>query len=153
MAKVNSQGRSKNTDSFVALPRYLIKSVAYIALTPTAKALYTQFLYKFTGNNNGEIFMSVRMAAKLIPCSNNTAHKALLDLVDKGFIKAKQKGSFSYKQRHATEWIITLHNYSGNKATKEFMKWQPKEKNTVLKNDKSVLKFNTNLTKPDIKSS
>tara|TARA_R110002096_G_scaffold435828_1_gene663693 strand:- start:153 stop:563 length:411 start_codon:yes stop_codon:yes gene_type:complete len=117
--------RNKKTDSFVQLPRHLIKSKAYRALKPISRAMFVEFLYKYIGNNNGEIFMSVRMAAELLSCANNTAQKAIKDLIDKGFIIPRLKGSFTLKQRHATEWIVTLHGYNNQIATKEYMKWTP----------------------------
>jgi len=147
MGNTNSRGRCKNTDSFVMLPRYLIKGKAYKALKPFARALLVEILYFYNGYNNGEIHMSVRKAATLLSCAPNTAHKALNDLIDKGFIICKKKGSFDYKKRHATEWIITLHKYNNNLATKEFMKWTPPEKKPVSKNDKTVLNFETAKTK------
>lgn len=124
MSKYNAKGRSKKTDSFIRLDRYLVKSPAYKALSHTAMAMLTQILFKYTGNNNGEIFISIRMAAELLACSPNTASKALHDLIDKGFIKPKTKGAFTYKQRHATEWIINMYEYNGKPATKEFMSYQ-----------------------------
>ena len=44
-----------------------------------------------------------------------------------GFIKAKQKGSFDYKARHSTRWILTLYDYNGQPATKDFMRARPGE--------------------------
>lgn len=142
MNYAKSKGRSDKTPSYVGLPKYLIKSPAYKALSSYAKALYVEILFFYNGNNNGEIYMSVRKAAEQLVCAPNTASKALKDLVAKGFIKPKTKGSFTFKQRHATEWIITLHEYNNKLPTKEFATWVP-EKNTVSKNDKTVSKFNT----------
>jgi DNA-binding transcriptional regulator YhcF (GntR family) len=143
MGKTNSKGRNENHQSFVKLDRYLIDSPAYKALRPFARALLVEILYFYNSTNNGEIYMSVRKAATLLSCVPNTADKAIKDLIDKGFIKARKKGSFDYKKRHATEWILTMHGYNNKLATKEFMKWIPPEKKPVSKNDKTVLKFDT----------
>jgi hypothetical protein len=143
----NSQGRGKKTDSFVFLPRYLIKGKAYKALKPTSRALFVEILFFYNGTNNGEVHMSVRKAATLLSCAPNTANKALNDLIDKGFIILRKKGSFDYKIRHATEWIITMHQYNNKLATKEFMRWTPPEKKPVSKNDQTVLNFDTAKTK------
>jgi hypothetical protein len=50
-------------------------------------------------------------------------------LEDRGFIKPRQRGSFQWKQRHATCWLLTEYDddMTGHKATKEFMKWRPED--------------------------
>ncbi|MBL4601249.1 MAG: hypothetical protein JKY84_00745 [Emcibacteraceae bacterium] len=124
MANHNHKGRSKNGLRYVGLPHYLMQSPAYRALSTNARALYCEFLFRYNGGNNGDIIMSVRMAANWIDCASNTAVKAIGELQVNGFIKLKSKGSFTFKHRHASEWISTLHEYNGSSPTKDFMAWR-----------------------------
>jgi hypothetical protein len=79
----------------------------------------------YTGRNNGELFLSVRDAAKRGGMGKNAAQAALADLIDKGFVRPRQKGGFDYKARHATQWVLTEFEYAGALPTKDFMRWQP----------------------------
>lgn len=108
----------------------------------TARCLEMELKALYNGSNNGELFLSVREAAKRLGIAHNTASKAFKELEDTGFIIPKHKGHFKQKIRHATSWILTEHEYNGQLATKDFMRWQPKNKNrpqnlipTVLKTD------------------
>jgi hypothetical protein len=58
------------------------------------------------------------------------------ELETKGFIKARQRGSFGWKARHSTTWILTLHEYLGREPTKTFMQWtQPEIQKPVSPGD------------------
>ncbi len=62
------------------------------------------------------------------------AERARDELLDRGFIRQKTKGSFSRKSRHATEYVLTnepIDNGMGATAPKDFMRWRS-QKNTVL---------------------
>jgi hypothetical protein len=54
---------------------------------------------------------------------------AFRQLEDRGFIQPRQRGSFQWKQRHATSWLLTEYDddMTGHKATKDFMKWRPED--------------------------
>ena len=80
---------------------------------------------RFNGRNNGEIAFSVRQAARQIHTAKDTASKAFRELVAKGFIKINKPGSFDWKLRHATTWILTEHPLGDDLPTKDFMKWRP----------------------------
>lgn len=113
---------------FVRLDNFLLKTAAWNDLKPDARALYIVLKSIFSGINNGHIFLSVRRAGEKINRHKDTASKAFKELESHGFIKPRQKGAFDYKKRHATEWILTEHEYNGQKATKDYLHWQPEEK-------------------------
>jgi DNA-binding transcriptional regulator YhcF (GntR family) len=94
----------------------------------TARCLEIELKAFYNGSNNGDLFFSIRDAAKKLGVAHNTASKAFKELEEKGFIKARQKGAFQWKTRQATSWILTEYEYNGKVATKDFMRWRPEEK-------------------------
>jgi hypothetical protein len=122
---MNAKGRSVGAARHVRLYLWLVSSEAYQALDCTARALLVEFYSLYNGMNNGELFLSVREAARRLGVAPNTAMKAIRQLEDKGFIRPNQRGSFHWKAGHATSWILTEFEYSGKSATKDFMRWQP----------------------------
>jgi hypothetical protein len=122
---VNAKGRTKGGERYVKLDHYLLKSPAWRSLSPGAKCLLIEVWQRHNGINNGEISYSVREAAKSLRCSKNTAAKWFQELVERGILKPRQPGSFTYKKRHATEWEITAEQFRGKPASKDFMRWKP----------------------------
>ena len=81
--------------------------------------------YAGPGSNNGRLPFSVREAATELRIGKSTAARALQALIDRGFIVAMQRGAFSLKKRHATEWRLTEFpsDVDGGLATKDFARW------------------------------
>lgn len=123
--KVTRDGRSKGDARHVRHYDYELASPAYRALPCVARALYTEIKRLHNGSNNGELFLSERMAAERLGVAQNTAKKALEELQDKGFIRVCRKGSFSWKTRHATTWIITEYPAQGALPTGDYQQWKP----------------------------
>jgi len=121
----DATGRSKRDAKHVRHYEYMLASPAYRSLSCYAKCLLVEFYRLYDGDNNGELFMSMREAARRIGTSVNPAQSALAELQAKGFTRARQNGAFSYKARHATKWILTEFNFQGDSATKDFMRWHP----------------------------
>jgi hypothetical protein len=121
-------------DRFVMLQHWLLRSAAWQSLSPVARCLLIEVWQCHNGQNNGRISFSVREAAKRLRISKDTAAKAFGELETKGFLKARQRGSFTYKQRHATEWILTAECLNDELPSKDFMRWspEPNKQNTVL---------------------
>lgn len=117
-------GRSLGSERHVRLHHWMLRTVAYKALSLAGKAALVELYGLYNGQNNGQIFMGVRQLAQRLDIAPNTAQKALRDLLDKGFTRIKQKGSFNLKSRHATEWILTEFEYGGQLATKDFFRWK-----------------------------
>lgn len=121
----DNKGRSKRGERFVKLPYWLLESPAWRSLKPQARALYIELSQRYNGFNNGSISMSVREAECALHISKNTASKYFHDLEGKGFIRRNICGSFNYKLRHATTWVLTQHPVNDDPATKDFMSWRP----------------------------
>jgi hypothetical protein len=107
----------------VRLYHWMLESVAWTSLNANARAIYIEMSKRFMGTNNGRIPYSVREAAASLRIGAATAARALTQLQGLGFIKAVTKGSFGYKKRHATEWLLTEHPNDLGIATKDFMKF------------------------------
>ncbi|EME68268.1 hypothetical protein H261_19199 [Paramagnetospirillum caucaseum] len=120
--KMLANGRN-GCDRFVALPHYLLKSPAWMTMTPNAKALLIQLWARHNGTNNGEIGYSVRDAVA-IGLSKDQAARALKELVERGFLRVGRESSFTLKSKAARTWILTGEPIGAAPATKEFMRWQ-----------------------------
>ena len=120
-------GRSTGSARFLKVEHWLMRTPAWRSLGPAPRALYVELAQRYNGSNNGEISMSVREAAALIHVAKDTAQKAFRELEDKGFILRVVCGSFDWKLRHATTWILTEHAIGDRPATKEFARWEPEK--------------------------
>jgi Fic family protein len=114
--------RSQKHKRFVLFDYEQIESQAFRCLTGGALKLLIMVRKRFNGFDNGHISFSVREGRDLLGCSVNTISRYFDELVDKGFLKVKEKGSFSYKKRHATTWIITSDEYN-NQKSRDFKNW------------------------------
>jgi hypothetical protein len=124
MRRRNRNGRTSYANGFVQLTWWLLDSPAFLRLTSNAGLAYVEFCRRYNGANNGHIAFSIRELAERRNVSNATAHKAIKELREKGFIKPREMGAFTRKDRHATEWILTAYEYANQPATKEFMRWK-----------------------------
>jgi hypothetical protein len=138
-----ANGRSKGNPKHVRHYEWQLSSLAWKSLSMTARCLEIELKSLYNGVNNGDLFLSIREAARRLNIADNTAKNAFCELQEKGFIIPKRKGSFSQKIRHATSWILTEYECNGQLATKNFMRWQPKEKSRTQNLIPSVSKINT----------
>jgi hypothetical protein len=113
----------------VRLYLYVLKSPAWLTLSCQAKCLLIELLALYNGTNNGELYLSVRDAAKLLCVGLRQASAAFAELEDRGFIRATRKGSRTRRGevRLATCWRLTEYDddLTGRQPTKEFMTWRP----------------------------
>jgi len=123
----NAKGRSKRGAHFVKLEHWMLQTIAWRSLPPASRTLYVELAQRYNDYNNGEISMSVREAARLLHIAKDTAAKSFHELERKGFIRRKVCGSFNWKIRHASTWILTEHSFADQLPTKEFARW-PSEK-------------------------
>ena len=114
--------RSQKYKRFVLFDYEQIESQAFKYLTGGALKLLIMVRKRFNGVNNGKISFSVREGRDLLGYSMNTVARYFEELVDKGFLRIREKGSFSYKKRHATTWIITCEEYNHQKS-RDFKHW------------------------------
>jgi len=136
MSKHDNRGRSAREPRHVRLYHWVLESAAYQSLDSYGRALLVEFKKRYTGNNNGDIGFSGSEMERALGCSNGPADRALRDLIDRGFVKLSQKGSFSWKRAQgggsrASTWTLTEYpidwpERSAMPATKDFMRWRPK---------------------------
>ena len=107
---------------YVGFDYQLLETEAFKHLTGGAFKLLALVKKRYNGINNGHISFSVREGRDLLGCSVNTISRYFDELVDKGFLKIKEKGSFNYKKRHASTWIITSDKYN-NETSRDFKYW------------------------------
>ena len=83
------------------------------------------------GSNNGELFMSERMAAEGIGVSKRTAGKLFDELEEHGFIRSTRKGYFLTKGGPATSWRLTWQSWpaASHGPSHEYRAWKPTSKN------------------------
>ena len=79
------------------------------------------------GKRNGQIAYSTRRAAEETGMSEKTCRRCLVELQEKGFIRCTQKGAFSLKVQHASEWRYTWAAWPEVRMapTRDFEKWRP----------------------------
>lgn len=125
--------RGPKHDKHVRLYSWLLMSEAWRSLSCEARALLIELAGLYNGENNGELFLSVRDAARRINTGKSTAARAFDELMARGFIRPHVLGAFSRKVRHATSWVLTEFpigdHVARGEATKDFMRWKPDPKN------------------------
>lgn len=132
--RTNKTGRGSNALSdFVALERYLLKSVAWRSLSPVARASYVEIAFSYDGTNNGRIQMSAIMLASRLGMGKSSAARAVTELLAKGFIEIAKHSSFTLKLKIAAEYRLSAFrcNVTNALPSKAFMRWQPEIQNTV----------------------
>ena len=125
MTGIDRKGRSTWAPKHVRHYEWMLASAAYRSLSCHARCLLIELGRRHSGDNNGDIPMSVREAADLLGAAINTARGAFSQLEDKGFIRLSAKGTFRLKSRHSTTWELTEWPRDGKLATKDFMRWEP----------------------------
>ncbi len=120
--------RSQKHKRYVGFDYNLLETEAFKHLTGGAFKLLAMVKKRYNGVNNGEISFSVREGRDLLGYSLNTISRYFNELEVKGFLKVKEKGSFSYKKRHASTWIITSDEYYHQK-TRDFKHWKKTDRN------------------------
>jgi len=130
MSKTNRTGRSSKAPRHVRLYYWMTDSPAWRDLNGLERAMYAEIAKHYDGSNNGKIWYSVRTAADEFHVGKMTASRAIQRLIDHGFLVQMQKGAFSLKRRHATEWRLTEFpcDITHDIASKDFMRWKPPPK-------------------------
>lgn len=120
------------SEAHVRLYSHELECPAYRSLSNDARSLLVEFRALYSGRENC-IHMSIREIMRRTNVRQYKAEKARDELVDKGFIRELERGSFSRKTPHATTYALTnepLSQRDGDTAPKDFMRWTP-QKNTV----------------------
>ena len=99
-------------ERFVALHHWLLKSPAWRALSPNAKAVLLHLWERHNGSNNGQIVYAVRDAAN-IEINKSSAARALTELIDNGFLRVTRWSAFRLKTKESREWELTAEPVDG----------------------------------------
>jgi hypothetical protein len=124
---MGKRGRHRSGARFVALHHWLLRSAAWQALSPNAKAVLLHIWLRHNGSNNGTICYAVREAAE-IGLSRSTTARALAELTELGFLRVTRQSSFTLKTKEAREWALTAEPIDGRPPTKDFMRSPSKTK-------------------------
>ena len=115
-SKPDKTGRSTGDSQHVRLHEWLLQSPAYRSLNCYARALLVELYRHYRPGKNGDVFLSVREAAQALNASHQTAMRAFHAVADRGFIRARRRGDFNWKARHATTWVLTEFEFGGQLA-------------------------------------
>jgi hypothetical protein len=132
MKDLRKTGRSYKGPKHVRLHRWLLRSAVYRSLGLAARCLLIELYDLYDGGNNGDVFLSIREAAKRLGIGKNRSHDAFRELEDRGFIRAKKRGVFT--TREATTWVLTEFSFGNQPPTKDFMHWQSNDTTTRKQN-------------------
>lgn len=104
-----------------------MKTDAYRCLSGNGAKLLLHLAAMENGKNNGELFLSVRDAARAMNVGDiKTGARVLRELKDFGFIVPTRMGSFRVKGGDATCWRLTwLPVRDRSCATHDYRQWQP----------------------------
>lgn len=97
------KGRS-NRGPFIALPRAVLNSPAWAALTAYEVKLLLDMAAAFRGNNNGDLACTWTLMRTRGWSSRETMAKALNGLLDKGFIARTRQGGKRICNLYAVTW-------------------------------------------------
>lgn len=125
MKNIDRRGR-RIWQPHVRLYHDVLYSAAFRALSAAGRILLLELCGLYNGRNNGQIFLSVREAAKLMGMvDTGAASRAFRELIDHRLIVKTSTGAFSIKQRHASCWRLTFLPTEGSAATRDFANWKP----------------------------
>lgn len=124
-ARARKHRTGRGGAQFVMLGEWLQKSEAWATMRPGPRALYIELKRRYTGTNNGDIFLSQRDAAKALNVSKDTAHAYFRDLAARGFIEVTQGGNLGPSGiGQATKWALQEEQLNGKPPSKGFMAWR-----------------------------
>ena len=130
-SKVMSNGRSINPQGrFARLGHNVLRSQAYMCLTPNARALLVQVIALYSGKNNGMLWMSEDDAAKVMGVGcRKVARKAFTELCDAGLIAMTKDAYWNITtgSGRARCWRLTWEYDNANRrsASNEWTRFEP----------------------------
>ncbi|GEM_PF-5735666 len=136
----NKTGRGKNAPRHVRIYRSMMRTEAWQALSAVEKAVLIELYALYNGENNGELFLSCREAARRCHINKDTASRAFSALEEKGFIRRRSKASIDWKLNLARCWILTEHPFpEGTAPTRDYQYWRRlDDKTAALENGQTA---------------
>lgn len=105
----------------IVIQRRLVESVAYLTLSPQAKALIN--LLQVHWHNDKPVAYGVREAMAKIPCSKLKARETFTELSEKGFIEMINESWFDSRTGSKSRtWRLTWLPWHGKKPTNDWEK-------------------------------
>lgn len=125
------KGRGRSSGRFTMLRHRLLNSAAYRSLSPNARSLLIELAMIENGQNNGELYLSVRdAAARMGVADTKAASRAFEELKELGFIAVTKDAHFAVKTgegSRARAWRLTWQAVAGKQGpTNEFEHAEPK---------------------------
>ena len=125
MSRKKDKGRSIR-GPFVPLLKDTLASPAWRQMEPSSRLIYIALKgrYGIEQRNNGRLYLSVRMAAKEVGISTNTAMRGFHELIHYGFIVMIERGSLGVDGKgKAPHWRLTELGYMTDPPTNDFQRW------------------------------
>lgn len=95
-------------ERFVKLPNSLLLELRRLKVSGGARSLHVELIARFTGANNGRLYLPHREAADLLDVSRNTAAKYFTELERAGFIVQTVAAQLGVEGRgRAAQWRLT----------------------------------------------
>ncbi len=116
----------KTGERHIRLYHWILRSRAWNAASPNAKAVLIDVWARHNGANNGQIVYSASEAER-VGLSKATGARALRELVELGFLRITRESAFTLKTKEARQWALTMEPVNDHPPTKEFVRWHPKE--------------------------
>jgi hypothetical protein len=122
------KGRSKRDGAHVRTYVFDMERPSWRTLSAGARALLIELKALYHGANNGELYLSVREAARRLNADKSTVSEWFWQLQDRGWIRPKVEAGFNWKTaaraRMATCWRLTEFPTPGGSPTREFATWE-----------------------------
>jgi len=94
----------KETGSFLGIPKQVLESKSYLALSPHAIKLLIDIAMQFRGSNNGDLQAAFSLMRQRGWKSTSTLYKALSELEHFGFIEKSRQGGRNRCNLFAITW-------------------------------------------------
>lgn len=104
------------------------RTSAWQVLRPEAKALLIEMRLLYNPSEGNRVFLSFREMMRRLNAGRKVTARARDQLLELGWIRAVEQGSFARKVRHATVYALEnepLHDGDGGTAPKSYMRWAP----------------------------
>lgn len=93
--KTKGNAKAPKAPPFAMMPKAMIQSAGYRALSFAARCVLVELLAQYNGNNNGDLSATRAMAKQWGIGSDNTLRQALRDLEASGWIMQTRSSFFS----------------------------------------------------------
>lgn len=108
----------------------LLSEWSRLGLSCGARALHVELIRRYTGTNNGQIYLPTREAANTLGVSRNTVSKYAQELEDCGFIVKVKAAHLGVEGKgRSAEWRLTHLSANGKAPTCEYRNLKPLHEN------------------------